>query len=36
MIDAMNPGVPVIVPVASVNQVFAPWKPPAPMPMIRA
>ena len=36
MIEAMNPGVPVIVPVASVNHVFAPWKPPAPIPMIRA
>ena len=36
MIEAMKPGVPVIVPVASVNQLFAPWKPPAPIPMIRA
>ena len=36
MIDAMKPGMPVIEPVASVNQLLAPWKPPAPMPMIRA
>ena len=34
----MNPGVPVIAPVESVNQVFASWKklPPAPIPMMRA
>ena len=37
-IEAMNPGVPVIVPVASVNHVLALLKkcPPAPIPMIRA
>ena len=36
--DPMNPGVPVIPPVESVNHVFASWKklPPAPMPMILA
>ena len=34
----MNPGVPVIAPVESVNQVLASLKklPPAPIPMIRA
>ncbi len=35
-IEAMNPGVPVMFPVESVNHVFACVKPPAPMPMIRA
>ena len=35
-IEAMKPGVPVMSPVESVNQLFAPWKPPAPIPMIRA
>ena len=37
-IEAMNPGVPVIVPVESVNHVLAWLKkcPPAPIPMIRA
>ena len=36
--DPMKPGLPVIDPVESVNQVFACLKkwPPAPMPMIRA
>ena len=36
--DAMKPGVPVIAPLESVNQVFASLKklPPAPMPMMRA
>ncbi len=32
----MNPGVPVIDPVESVNHELAPWKPPAPIPTIRA
>ena len=36
--DAMNPGLPVIEPVESVNQVFALLKkcPPGPIPMMRA
>jgi hypothetical protein len=34
--DPMKPGVPVMAPVASVNQELAPPKPPAPIPMIRA
>jgi len=35
-IEPMKPGMPVMEPVASVNQLLAPPKPPAPIPMIRA
>ena len=35
-IEPMNPGVPVMAPVASVNHPLAPLKPPAPIPMMRA
>ncbi len=34
--EPMNPGVPVMAPVASVNHPLAPLKPPAPIPMMRA